>query len=176
MNTYVTGEAVGSGLYMSWKQRDLRIVTETEQVLDGEPEAIYRRIPLWMLVALAPVLGGLYAMAFPVIIFSALLKVVAENVGAFRVHTAGEEAPWGVYVALNHMAVAHVTATGERLGGEVGTRFLRVPTWLLVVGSPLVGGAYVLFFPVILAVALVAAVGGALLRALRNPGEKHEET
>jgi hypothetical protein len=176
MNTYVTGESVGSGLYLSWRERDLRIVTEPEQVLEGEPEGIYRRIPLWMLVVLAPVLGGLYAMAFPAIIFSALLRVVAEQVGGFRVHTAGEEAEWGVYVALNHLAVSHVSATGERLGGEVGTRFLRVPTWLLVVGSPIVGGIYVVFFPVILAVALVAAVGGALLRATRAPGESHEES
>ena len=172
MNTYVTGESVGSGLYLSWRQRDLRIVTESEQVLDGEPEGIYKRIPLWMLVVLAPVLGGLYAMAFPVIIFSSLLQVVAEQIGAFKVHEAGEATEWGVYVAMNHMAVSHVSATGERLGGEVGTRYLRVPTWLLVVGSPIVGGFYVVFFPVILAVALVAAVGGALFGAPRSVGDK----
>lgn len=158
MKTHQAGQPAGSGMYVSFRDWDLQIVSTDGETLQGDTGHAYQRVPLLMLVVLSPLIGGLYAMAFPVVIFAAFFDVIRRQVSAFKVRHGGELVDWGIYVGVNRLCVCYVSAPNEALEGEAETRYLRVPTWMVLVGSPIIGGLYVLLFPVIMAGALVAVL------------------
>jgi len=174
MRNYEQGKAVPAGVYFSVRHLDLRVVTDEDAVLTGKEGVSYRRSPLFVVALLAPVLGGLFVMALPFVIFTSFAHVLLAKVARLRTYLAGEQVPWGVYLAVNRPAVRHVSASDEVLTGKPGTRFVRIPTWLLVLASPAVGALYVLFFPLIVAGVMasfaVHLVGVVVRRALERHG------
>jgi len=78
-------------------------------------------------------------------------------------------APYGLYVCARALDVRFVSADGEPLGGIAGARYLRVPTPLLLLLGPALGGAFVLAFPLVLAFAVVAPLLAAAVRRATAP-------
>ena len=72
-------------------------------------------------------------------------------------YKSGSPARYGVYIAPRHLDLRVVGADNEPIEGKAGARYLRIPTLLLVALCPLIGGAFVIFFPFVIlgAVALV---------------------
>jgi len=174
MRTYETGKTVPAGVYFSVRHLELRVVTEDSGILTGKEGVAYRRSPLFLIALVAPILGGMFVMALPLIVFASFAQAAIRRLVRVRTYSAGEQVPWGVYLAVNRPAVRHVSATGEVLASRPGTRFVRVPTWLLVLASPVVGGLYVVLFPIILAGViasfLIHLVNVAIRRALARHG------
>lgn len=155
MTALMTGQMARPGVYMSFRHPDVRVVSGGERKLEGAPNNLYHRLPLVLVVPLVPVLGGLFAMAFPFIIFGAFLKAVGEWIWSVHTRRTGDVVKWGVYLGVSRPAVAYVGQTGETLEGRPGTRYVRLPTALVVLGCPMIGLLYVLFLPSIMLLALL---------------------
>lgn len=171
MASHDAGQSAGSGLYVSLRDWDLQIVSGDDDPVEmGEG---YRRIPLLMLVVLSPVIGGVYAMAFPAVIFGAFIRAFRDQVGQWRLYTSGERVSWGVYVGLNRPCLSYVGASDEPLEGAQATRFARVPTWLVILGSPLIGLLYIVLFPFLLGAALLTVLLSLVVAPLRTTTERY---
>jgi hypothetical protein len=172
MSMVQSGQAAPPGVYVSLKPLDLRVVSGADSVLGGLPGASYRRYPLATVVILGPVFGGVFAMSLPFMVFLAFGNAVREYLAGFRTYRAGEIAKWGVYLGYNRPALAHVTATGARIEGRAGTRYIRLPSLLVVLFSPLLGLLYIMVFPILLAVATLTVLLHLLMRLIgkRPPG------
>jgi len=87
MKTFKTGDQVGHGMYLSIKAFDACYVGSDQESLAGKKDANYVRIPSLLMVVLAPVMGGLFALFFPVIVLAMMIgaasKLVANGVSAF---------------------------------------------------------------------------------------------
>ncbi|NJK88804.1 MAG: hypothetical protein HC923_04985 [Myxococcales bacterium] len=94
----------------------------------------------------------------PAIIFLAFGRAILGYLGQFQFFRSGDSAPWGVYVGANRPLVAYVGSDGEHLPGLPGHRYLRIPALVVVLGSPFLGLAYILLFPVLLAFAAIVAL------------------
>lgn len=79
-------------------------------------------------------------------------------------YTAHSEARYGLYLSLRPLDMRFVGSTGESIDGVEGARYVRLPTWLLVFLGPALGAAFVLAFPVVIAVAMLLAGVHALAR------------
>jgi len=173
MKTQVAGQPASNGMYVSFRDWDLQIVSRDGDQLEGTAGHAYQRVPLLMLVLLSPAIGGVYAMAFPVVIFAAFFSALRQQISAFKVREAGESVGWGIYVGINRLCVCYVSAPDEPLEGQPGTRYLRVPTWMVLIGSPLLGGLYVLLFPLVMAGALLAVVGSLIAAPFARASQRY---
>lgn len=180
MKRYLENSTAPAGIYVSIHSFDVRVNDGNDTRLVGKPGAEYFRIPFAALVVAGPVLGALFAMAFPFVVFAALLTGMSKHAAAARtatktVHTwqAGQAAREGVYVATNRLAVRHVSAPQELLPGDAGTRYLRVPTLLLLLCSPAIGALYVVTFPFVAAATLAVVLFQALYDAGHQAWEDH---
>lgn len=83
MKTYNTGSKVQYGVYASLKDFDMCFVSADHEILKGRPGAQYFRIPSWLLVLAAPALGGLFVIAFPLLVImmviGGLVKMVYQT-------------------------------------------------------------------------------------------------
>ncbi|MBK8010538.1 MAG: hypothetical protein IPK13_04265 [Deltaproteobacteria bacterium] len=172
MKSYVAGPGVPSGIYLSALPADLAIVHEDGRLV-GPEGARYRRIPLILAVAMGPVIGGMYAVAFPLLILWAVACAARQSMACTRTYMAGQAAPWGLYVGLNRLSVRYISASGEALVGPAKARYLKIPTWISVLASPLIGGLYVVFFPLILAAALFVVLGELLYAVVTRTWADH---
>ena len=77
MKTYQTGEKVGYGVYLSFRSLDLRFVGADDESLEGRSGREYVRIPSVLLIALAPVIGGVFVMAFPMMVVAMSIFAIA---------------------------------------------------------------------------------------------------
>jgi len=77
---------------------------------------------------------------------------------------ATDSAPYGVYVSTRPLDLRFVGADGEPLDGRKGATYRRLPTALVIATSPLFGALFVLAFPLIVAVAMVAVLWARLAR------------
>jgi len=68
MKTYQTGQSVAYGVYASLRALDVRYVGADGEALDGRAGAQYWRVPTLLMLALAPVAGGLFVIAFPALV------------------------------------------------------------------------------------------------------------
>jgi hypothetical protein len=86
MASFPGGSAVKSGHYIHGKSFEFATVEKDGGTLPGGPEASWVRIPVWLVVAAAPALGGLFVVTFPLIGFGvtayALVRKVARLAGA----------------------------------------------------------------------------------------------
>jgi len=62
-------------------------------------------------------------------------------------HQGGERVNAGFYLNVDRWAVTTLSGRGGQLGGTSDTRYLRVPTILVLLCAPLMGAAYVVFLP-----------------------------
>lgn len=93
MKTYRSNETVNPGVYLSTWPVDVRHVSAEGETLAGVPGAEYRRVPGALLLALSPVLGGVFVMAFPVMVMVGV--VVGLTTLVIRaVRSAAEENAW----------------------------------------------------------------------------------
>ncbi|MCK6572542.1 hypothetical protein L6V77_15765 [Myxococcota bacterium] len=179
MKSYTTNENAPAGIYVSPRHLDICMVEHGERRLNGKPEARYYHIPFAALIIAGPVLGALFAFAFPAVIFYSLFCGACRCVRCVELPSsltwrAGQAARTGVYVGVNRLTAHHVSAPDEPLGGEAGTRYLRIPTPLLLVLSPFLGAAYVIAFPVIAVFTMAAMLVHVVVDAVREAWERHE--
>ena len=84
MKTFNTGDKVKYGLYIAPQAFDMRFVGADTETLEGKRGAQYYRLPGLLVIAAAPVLGGLFAMSFPIIVIAmvigALIKAITSGV------------------------------------------------------------------------------------------------
>ena len=92
MKKLTTGEAAQYGLYVSTRPLDIRFVGADGESLEGLPEANYVRLPTLAVVAAAPVLGGAFVLAFPLLVILASVVCVARLVAKAVHKTAGDHA------------------------------------------------------------------------------------
>ena len=88
MKKYSSGQRVSYGVYGSVWPPDLCLVSADGEALEGKLDTTYWRLPLLLVVAAGPVLGGLFILAFLVIVIAAVVTAVGEHiyrrVGALR--------------------------------------------------------------------------------------------
>ncbi|OIP29999.1 MAG: hypothetical protein AUK47_26195 [Deltaproteobacteria bacterium CG2_30_63_29] len=73
-----------------------------------------------------------------------------------KTYQAGQNVPYGVYTSMRPLNL-HYMSDSETLPGT--GEYTRIPTWLMVVASPAIGGLFVMAFPFICLVAVAAALG-----------------
>ena len=78
MKTYNAGSKVGYGLYVSPKALDVRFVGSDEETLAGTKGKAYFRMPTLLMVLAAPILGGLFVLAFPVMVLLMVVVAIAR--------------------------------------------------------------------------------------------------
>ena len=67
-----------------------------------------------------------------------------------RTYRANESCQYGLYFSLRGLDMRFVGGDGESLMGKRGVTYYRLPNTLLVLASPLIGGLFVLSFPLII--------------------------
>ena len=72
MRTYRHGEPTRYGLYLATWPPDMRFVSADNEPLEGLEGARYLRLPTLMVALLGPVIGGLFVLLFPLIVFAAV--------------------------------------------------------------------------------------------------------
>jgi len=164
--TVRSGEPAPSGVYVNLRRLDVRIVSGDEPRLTGLPGVDYRRLPLAAVIVLGPVFGGTFAMSLPFIVLLAFGQATLEYVRSFRVCESGEPARWGVYLGINRPAWVHLVADGDRLPGSSGTLYVRIPSFFVVILSPIWGFVYVAGLPVVLAVAMLTVIMQFILQIM----------
>ena len=75
MKEFKTGDKVPYGIYGSLKSIDLRYVGADDDILDGKKNASYIKIPSLLLVALAPAIGGIFVLGFPLLVIIGLFAI-----------------------------------------------------------------------------------------------------
>ena len=93
MKTYTGRQTVEAGIYLNTKTFAVQMLDKTG-TLDGTELETYRRIPMLLMLAAAPVLGLAYVMFLPFIGFATVLHLV----GTKTLQLAGEAATEGVRV------------------------------------------------------------------------------
>lgn len=81
-------------------------------------------------------------------------------------YETGEPAPYGIYLARNKVDIRFVGADGEGLEGRKGGVYSRLPTWLVVLVGPALGGMFVMAFPLLVIASIIGTLGVALVRKL----------
>lgn len=81
MLKHKAGNKVGKGTYWNFSTGE-RINISTEGVLPGKKNEVYYMLPATGIVALAPVLGLIYAVFLPFIGIAMLVKVVLQKVAS----------------------------------------------------------------------------------------------
>ena len=92
MKTFKTGEKVGYGLYISAKALDIRFVGSDGETLEGKRGVEYTRLSGLLVVAAAPVIGGVFAMAFPFIVIGMVFAALFKGVYSLVAGTVKEHA------------------------------------------------------------------------------------
>ncbi len=95
MKTYTTKQAAEYGLYTSFNPMDVRFVGAAGEPLEGLDGASYRRVPTLLALALAPVLGAVFVISFPLLILGAVALAAAKMV-AQSLRAAAQEHAWVV--------------------------------------------------------------------------------
>ncbi|MDF1564037.1 MAG: hypothetical protein P1V51_13395 [Deltaproteobacteria bacterium] len=75
---------------------------------------------------------------------------------------SNQPVPRGVYFNLNPIDLQFVSSDDEILEGEPGANYVRIPTFLALLGSPLLGVAFVILFPVLIFASIAVLAAQAL--------------
>jgi hypothetical protein len=62
---------------------------------------------------------------------------------------AGEAVKAGFYWRMAHWQIVTIAEDGERLPGNAGEPFLRIPALMMLLLAPVMGGLFVMFLPFI---------------------------
>ena len=90
-----------------------------------------------------------------------------------KTYRTGENAGYGLYMATNKLDVRFVGSDGETIEGKEGARYVRLPTLLMVLFSPVLGGIFVMTFPVLVVLIAVYAVVQVVSNKTKNVLERH---
>ncbi len=90
-----------------------------------------------------------------------------------KTYQNGQSAPYGVYVSFAWPDVRFVGADGESIDGVRRGRYRKVPTLLVIAAGPLLGGLFVITFPVLVIAATLAVLGQALADRVRLAADRH---
>ncbi|TNF28484.1 MAG: hypothetical protein EP329_17805 [Deltaproteobacteria bacterium] len=82
MKRYETGETATYGIYIARNMFDVRFVGADGEALEGRKGGSYMRLPTWLVVAVGPALGGMFVMAFPLLVIATIFGTL--GVGLFR--------------------------------------------------------------------------------------------
>jgi len=86
MKKYQAGDNVSYGVYSSFWPPEMHFVGADGEALEGKSGVTYRRVPLPLVIMAGPAIGGLFVMAFPLVIFAAIaysiFRLVAQKVKA----------------------------------------------------------------------------------------------
>ncbi len=110
MLKHKAGNKVGKGTYWNFSTGQ-RIDIGTEGVLPGKKNEIYYRLPATGIVALAPVLGLVYAVFLPFIGIAMLVKVVLQKVASVVTAPTQRAASFGWRPSESYLA-------GKKKGSE----------------------------------------------------------
>ncbi len=70
MKRYENNSQAPYGMYLSTRPFDVRLVNGHSERLEGLEGASYRRLSMWLVVALGPILGGAFVLLFPLIVLA----------------------------------------------------------------------------------------------------------
>jgi hypothetical protein len=92
MKKYIDGELAPWGVYVSPRALDARVVNADDEPLEGKPGAEYLRVPTILAVVASLMLGALFVMTFPLVIFGAFVvgtvQLIRTRPEALAVHEA----------------------------------------------------------------------------------------
>ena len=77
---YTGGTKVGSGFYWSMKAWDMAMVPAGGGLLPGGDDRSYTRIPTFLFLLMAPMMGALYVVFLPFVGFAMVLGYAARGV------------------------------------------------------------------------------------------------
>lgn len=84
------GAKVKAGFYWRRSQWEIVPLSGAGGVLPGGPEETYHRIPVLLMLAVAPIMGALFVVFLPFIGFALLLQYLAQSAARASRHAAGE--------------------------------------------------------------------------------------
>lgn len=129
MKRFETGQRAPYGIYVAPRAMDIRLVGADGEVLEGRRGASYVHLPTWMVVALGPALGGVFVMAFPLLVIAGAITmlgaVVARKVTGRHAYVArGGWAPAAAFFKGDGTEGAKAEAAPElaQLEAEVAAR------------------------------------------------------
>ncbi len=111
MLKHKAGNKVGKGTYWNFSTGE-RIDISTEGILPGGKNDIYYRLPATGIVALAPVLGLIYAAFLPFIGIAMLVKVIIQKVSTLVMAPTQRTASFSWRPSESYLA-------GKKKGSEV---------------------------------------------------------
>lgn len=76
-------------------------------------------------------------------------------------YQTGSEAPYGLFVSVRPLDVRFVGADGESLEGHAGAQYVHLPMWTVVALGPVLGGFFLISFPLLALAALLVVLGRA---------------
>src|SRR5512142_521500 len=103
MVKHSAGNRVGKGTYWNFSTGE-RIDISAEGVLPGGRDDVYYRLPATGIIALAPVLGLLYAAFLPFIGIAMLVKVVIKKVASAVTEPTQRAASFGWRPSESYLA------------------------------------------------------------------------
>ncbi len=110
MATYKGGTKVNHGFYWSVQAWDMAMAPAEGCVLPGGIDRSYTRIPTFLFLILAPIMGAFYVFFLPVVGFALLFKHLAAGT-----KTLATDAFMGVAVAVSpHWAPGEAYLAGRR--------------------------------------------------------------
>src|SRR5512135_3613079 len=113
------GNKVGKGTYWNFSTGE-RIDISTEGVLPGSKNDVYYRLPATGIIALAPVLGLLYAAFLPFIGIAMLVKVVLKKVVSVATAPTQRAASFGWRPSESYLAGKKKGSDAARKDGGEG--------------------------------------------------------
>ena len=112
MKTYKSGSQVGYGLYVAPGALDVRFVGAEGETLEGKADAKYFRLPALLMILASPVIGGVFVLAFPLIV----LMIAAYAVVQFFGNKASEAVGNNSHLAFMRWepTAAYLKKTGKK--------------------------------------------------------------
>ena len=86
MARHLGGDTVEPGLYWNRQEWEIVTISRARGVLPGAPEVRYSRLPMVLMLALAPIMGGLFVMFLPLIGFAIVIAHLARRAGRLGRH------------------------------------------------------------------------------------------
>lgn len=80
MKKYTAGQRAPYGVYASVWPPNMCVVSADGEPIHGKEGTTYRRIPLLLVIAAGPAIGGAFVLSFPLIVVAAVFTAIAQRV------------------------------------------------------------------------------------------------
>ncbi len=126
MKRYENDSQAPYGMYLSTRPFDVRLVNGHSDRLEGIEGASYRRLPMWLVVALGPILGGAFVLLFPLVVLASPIAALLHRGQASVVEEHAYVARGGFQPAMSYFKGEQATDEPDPqvadLADEVQTR------------------------------------------------------